>query len=109
MENNTNKDKWIEEILSSADNIRRASANPYIFPKILNRIKDRSRSNNYVPIKTAAIGFMTIILLAIINVFVVFKSGNSTVNVNSENTKKENSSSFIPSQYNPYYEILNSN
>ncbi|MEO8514413.1 MAG: hypothetical protein ABI543_12705 [Ignavibacteria bacterium] len=109
MENNTNKDKWIEEILSSTDNIRRASANPYIFPKILNRIKNISRSNNYVPIKRAAIGFITIILLAIINVFVVFKADKSTVNINTGNTKKENSSSFIPSQYNPYYEILNSN
>ncbi len=106
MEQNTNKDKWIEEILSSSDSIKRVSAGPYLFPKILSRLKDNKNRYGYIPIKRAAIGFITIVLLAIINVFVVFNSGNSTMNIRSENTKTESSSQFIPSQYNPYLEII---
>lgn len=109
MYNSKNKEKWIEEILTSTDSINRAKVSPFLFSKILNRIKDASRSNNYIPVKRAVIGFITIILLAVVNVFVVFNSGNTSGSERTINTNTENSSQFIPSQYNPYLEILNGN
>lgn len=109
MKQNLNKDKWIEEVLSSADNIQRAQAGQFIFSKILNRIKENNRSRNIIPIKRAAVGFITILLLGVINLLVIFSNGNTQVNTKTTQTNPESSTKFIPSQYNPYLEILNEN
>ena len=109
MKQNLNKDRWIEEVLSSADNIQRAQPGQFIFPKILNRIKDKARNNNYIPVKRAAIGLVTILLLGVINLLVIFSNGNTQVNTKTTQTNPESSTKFIPSQYNPYLEILNGN
>ena len=104
MEQSRNKDNWIEEVLSSTDGIKRAEAGPYIFPKILHRLKTNNIGRNIIPMRKAAIGFVTIMLLAVLNVFVVLgvsKTGNVT---NEKNM--ESSSEFIPSQCNPYLETL---
>lgn len=109
MKQNQNKDKWIQETLESADNIKRAEASPFIYPKILNRLKDLHKTGSIIPLRRAAIGFVSIILLAIINVFVIFGSADQPDSDKNKVTKTESSSQFIPSQYNPYLEILNKN
>ena len=109
MEQKNNKDKWIEEVMESAEKIKRIEASPFIYPKILHRLKNQSNAGRIIPVRRAAIGFITIILLAVINVFVITKSGNQTVIEKNTVSKTESSSQFIPSQYNPYLEILNGN
>ncbi len=106
MEQNRNKDKWIEEILSSTDGIKRAEAGPYIFPKILHRLKANNTGNNVIPFRKAAIGFLTILLLAVLNVFVIFNAGDKSTSVNNNVQETKSSAEFIPSQYNPYLETL---
>ena len=105
MEQSRNKDKWVEEILSSTDGIKRAEAGPYIFPKILHRLKTNN-IGNVIPIRKAAIGFLTVLLLAVLNIFVVLGVNNKTGNVTANQQNTEGSSEFIPSQYNPYLETL---
>lgn len=109
MEQNKNKDKWVEEILSSTENIERAEAGLYIYPKILYRIKDTGREFNFIPFKKAAFGFTTVVLLAVLNIFVVFSSVNNPKNRSTQDTEslfKSTENQLIPSQVNPYLEIL---
>ncbi len=108
MVQNKNKDKWIEEVLNSADKIRKVEASPFIYPKILHRLKT-GRSSNMIPVRRAALGFITIILLAVINLLVIFNSGTGNSTEKTSVTKTLSSTQFIPSQYNPYLEILNNN
>lgn len=110
MEQNRNKDKWVEEIISSAESIKRAEAGPYIYPKIIYRIKNSGNSNNMIPFNKAAFGIVTIILLALLNVFAVFTSVNDTgskMHQKKESSLKSSEDQLIPSQVNPYLEILN--
>jgi len=110
MEHNRDKDKWVEEIIASAEGIKRAEAGPYIYPKILHRIKNSRNSSNIIPFKRAAFGIVTIILLALLNIFAVFTSVNDTGSKMYQNTKsslKISEDQLIPSQVNPYLEILN--
>lgn len=109
MEHKNNKEKWVEEILESAEKINRIEASPYIYPKILNRLKDQNKTGSVIPYRRAAMGFITVILLAVINLLVIFGSAENTVSDKNYETKKESSSQFIPSQYNPYLEILTNN
>lgn len=110
MEQNRNNDKWAEEIISSAESIKRAEAGPYIYPKILHRIKNSGNSNNMIPFKRAAFGIVTVILLALLNIYAVYTSANdpvSKINQNKEGSLKSSEDQLIPSQVNPYLEILN--
>lgn len=108
MAQNKNKDKWIEEVLNSADKIRKVEVSPFIYPKILHKLKE-GRSSNIIPVRRAVLGFITIILLAVINLLVIFNSVTGKSTEKNSVTKTVSSSQFIPSQYNPYLEILNNN
>lgn len=107
MEQNTNKDKWIEEILSTTGKMQRVEVSPFMFTKILQKISTNSK--NVISFRKAAFGFATVLILAVLNVLIVFNSGGSPVKINTNVKQSESSSEFIPSQYNPYLEILNEN
>ncbi len=110
MEQNKNKDKWIEDILSSTKSIKRAEASAYIYPKILHRLKSGDSTYKIIPFKRAAFGFATVVLLVALNIFVVFNSLNDPGNKvipNNESSIKSSEDQLIPSQINPYLEILN--
>jgi hypothetical protein len=110
MEANKNRDKWVEDVLSSTENIKRAEASTYIYPKILHRIKNSRNINNMIPFKKAAFGIVTVILLAVLNILVVFTSisdPGSKIHQNTESSLNSSGDQLIPSQVNPYLEILN--
>ncbi|NOS84883.1 MAG: hypothetical protein HOP31_07065 [Ignavibacteria bacterium] len=110
MEQNKNRDKWVEDVLSSTENIKRAEASTYIYPKILHRLKSGDSTYNIIPFKRAAFGIVTVVLLAVLNIFIVFTSQNdpgSKVIQNTESSLNSSGDQLIPSQVNPYLEILN--
>jgi hypothetical protein len=103
-----NNDKRIEEIISLAGKIKRAEANPYLFTRIRNSLKNNGSKKAYLPLPKAALGFLSIFILVLFNLFVIVSSGSSEKNndnnfINSNNT----SETLVPSQTNQYHEILN--
>jgi len=97
------KEKWINETLESINGIKKAEPNPFLFSKILSRIKSGDKTTAFIPVRKIAFGLASMVLLAFINIAVLFYPTSSQQTIESGNTS---ASSFIPSQSNPYLEIL---
>lgn len=61
------KENWINNALESINGIKRAVPGEFVFPKILHRLKYPVKGNIYISRRKAAIGFLSILLLAILN------------------------------------------
>jgi len=68
------KNKWIKEVESSLDGIKPAEVNPYLYSKILNRL--RSGKPEYASAKLVWTMCVSIALLIFLNL-IVFKSYQS--------------------------------
>jgi len=99
------KEKWLESILASVDGIKKAEPNPYLFTKIKNRLNEKGNSMGYIPVRKAALGFLTIIVLAILNIAVLHDHTSNENNTRNE-LNVSSTEEIIPSQNNPYLEIL---
>lgn len=98
-----NKEKWINDTIDSIDGIKQAEVSPFLYAKVLNRIKSGGKLSGYIPVKKAALGFLTILILAVLNLAVILNL-NSTASTTDITTNNVND--LIPSQTNPYLEIL---
>jgi hypothetical protein len=98
-----NKDKWIDDTIQSIDGIKQAEASPFLYAKVLNRIKSGGKLSGYIPVKKAALGFLTILILAALNLAVILNLNSTS---SSTDSSSNNINDFIPSQTNPYLEIL---
>ncbi len=96
------KEEWVNDTIESAGFFKKADANPFIFAKILSRIKSGEKLNDIIPLRKAALGFLSILLLIALNYSALMYS---PVSKNSE-TQTVANSEVIPSQQNPYLEIL---
>lgn len=97
-----NKDKWINDTLESLNGIKQAEASPFLFAKVLNRVKN-GKTGGFIPAKRAALGFMTMVILAVINIAVILNLNTAAENLQTGSTVTHE---LIPSQTNPYLEIL---
>lgn len=102
-----NRDKWINDTIESLNGVKQAEASPFLFAKVLHRVKQEA-TGGFIPAKRAALGFMTIIILAVINIAVIMNLNTTTETVQTGITVTGNTvtNEFIPSQTNPYLEIL---
>lgn len=97
------KEKWINNILNSAEGIKRAEPNPFLFPKIISRINSGEVSSVFIPRKKAILFFASILLLAVLNMgTILYKNSQVTYPVTAENVTTE----YVPSQENAYLEYL---
>lgn len=97
------KEKWINETLNSTDGIKRAEPNPFLFPKIINRIKKGEVSSAFIPRKKAILVFTSILILAVLNMgTILYKNSQVTYPITTESVTTE----YIPSQKNAYLEYL---
>lgn len=83
METNTpDKEKWINRVMQSTENITRAEGNPFLYQKVLLKLK----SGESLPVSTGLV-WLTVtlfILMAILNVSLLTKntgSGNNAAAV----------------------------
>ena len=60
------KDKWINDVLGSLDNIQRAEPSPFLFAKIQNRLAGES-ATVYLPARTAWFTVASFALLLLLN------------------------------------------
>jgi len=72
---NMNKEKWINEIMNSLDNVKSAEANPFLYNKILNKIG--SGALEYTPIKLVWLAAASFALLAVLNFQAMKKTGST--------------------------------
>lgn len=96
------KQQWIDDSLKSIEGIKRASPEPFLFPKILNRLKSASQPVRIAKTKLA-LAFSALVILIGLNIAaVVTKDGVP----GSQSLYRYSSTELIPEQTNPYLEIL---
>lgn len=98
-----NKDKWINDTIESINGIKRAEASPFLYAKVLNKIKSGNRGSGIIPVRKVALGFLTMLLLAALNIAVTLNSNSNNTESGSNNNVSEE---LVPSQSNPYLEYL---
>lgn len=82
-----NEDK-INRVIDSINNLKRAEPSPFLFPKILNKLKNPSTAG-YLSPKKIALGLVSIALLAVMNVSVLVYAKNQNEQYNYQLIKKE--------------------
>lgn len=102
------KDHKIERIIGSAEKLKKAEASPFLFTRIKSRIGEKQQIRNLIPVPKAALGLFTLLLLAVLNFYVIFNPSSEKRVSQKENSSNAVTESVIPTQSNPYLEILNS-
>ena len=97
-----NKDKWINDTIDSINGIKRAESSPFLYAKVLNKIKSQNRSR-VIPMRKAALGFITMLLLAVLNIAIALNYNTQNNSTESNNTSTQE---LVPSQSNPFLEYL---
>ncbi len=90
---NMNKEKWINEIMNSLDNVKSAEANPFLYNKILNKIG--SGALEYTPIKLVWLAAASFALLVVLNFSIIKKSDSAQSNSKNEVETLANSYQLI--------------
>lgn len=101
-------DRKIEDIIESAGKLKQAEVSPFIFTRIKSRLGEKTHTRVYLPLPKAALGLFTLLLLALINFYVVFSPAAENKHSKEVTIGSTVSGSVIPTQSNPYLEILNS-
>ena len=70
-----NKEKWINEVMNSLDDVKSAEANPFLYNKILNKLG--SGEVEYAPMKLVWLAAASFALLAVLNFQAMKKSAGS--------------------------------
>lgn len=71
-----NKEKWINEVMNSLDDVKSAEANPFLYNKILNKLG--SGEMEYAPMKLVWLAAASFALLAVLNFQVMKKTSGSS-------------------------------
>lgn len=100
-ENNQNREKWVNETIESISGIKRAEASPFLYAKVLHRLK-QGQSPAYISARKAFAGIAAIAAVVFLNIFILFGTSGSTV----ETENIQDSGELVPTQSNPYLEIL---
>ena len=91
-----NKEKWINEVMNSLDDVKSAETNPFLYNKILSKIS--SGKMEYTPMKIVWLAAASFALLVLLN-FSIIKSNNSA---------SKNKSTEVQTLANSY-QLLNEN
>lgn len=102
------KENKIEKIIGSAEKLKKAEASPFLFTRIKSRISENQQIKKLVPVPKAALGLFTLLLLAVLNFYVIFNPSSEKRISQKEKNSSQVSETVIPTQSNPYLEILNS-
>jgi len=108
MSKEKSKDQKIENIIGSAEKLKRVEVNPFLFTRIKSRLGEKRQIITLIPVPKAVLGLFTLLLLAVLN-FYVMLSPISEKRVSQKYTNKSSvTETVIPTQSNPYLEILKS-
>ncbi len=96
-----NKEKWINEVMSSLDDVKSAEVNPFLYNKILSKID--SGKVEYTPMKLVWLAAASFALLALLNFNIIKSSSSASKNTSVEVQTIANSLQLInenPINYN---------
>ena len=108
MSKEESKDQKTEDIISSAEKLKRVEVNPFLFTRIKSRLGEKRQIITLIPVPKAALGLFTLLLLAALNFYVVMNPSTERKVSQKEKNSGTVTESVIPTQLNPYLEILNS-
>ena len=77
-----NKEKWVNEVMNSLDDVKSAEANPFLYTKILAKIN--SGNTEYAPAKLVWLAAASFALLILLNFTIIKSSNNSSKRENAE-------------------------
>lgn len=77
-----NKEKWINEVMSSLDDIKSAEVNPFLYNRILTKIS--SGNAEYAPMRLVWLAAASFVLLVTLNFKVISSSTSSSKNATTE-------------------------
>ena len=84
------KDQKIENIIGSAEKLKKAEVSPFLFTRIKSRIGEKQQIKKLIPVPKAALGLFTLLLLAALNFYVVMNpSTERKVSQNEKNSGTE--------------------
>ena len=92
---NMNKEKWINEVMDSLDDLKSAEVNPFLYNRILSKIN--SKNAEYTPAKLVWMAAASFVILIALN-FQAIKTNNSK---REKNTIQEIASQYNLSNSNP--------
>ncbi len=73
------KEKWIEEVLGSSKNLKRAEASPFLFTRIKEKIKEGSQTSRAViPVRQALAIAAAVLILIIFNLDLMLNSSSAS-------------------------------
>lgn len=72
------KDKWVEEVLGSSKNLKRAEASPFLLTRVKEKLKEGTEPmRNIIPVKQAWIYVLTFAVLLIFNLDLMLTSSSA--------------------------------
>ena len=72
------KDKWIEEVLGSSKNLKRAEASPFLFTRVKEKLKEGAEPvRNVIPARQAWIYVLTFVILLIFNLDLMLNTSSA--------------------------------
>ncbi len=88
-----NKEKWINEVMNSLDDVKSAEANPFLYNKILNKIS--SGKVEQMPLKLVWLAAASFLLLVLLNFSIIKKSDSASSKSKNEVETLANSYQLI--------------
>ena len=88
-----NKEKWINEVMNSLDEVKSAEANPFLYTRILSKIS--SGNVEHTPLKLVWLAAASFLLLVMLNFSIIKKSDSASSKSKNEVETLANSYQLI--------------
>jgi hypothetical protein len=91
------KEKWIDEVLGSSKEIKRAEASPFLFTRIKEKINEAAKPVlKIIPVRQAVIIAVTFLILLIFNLDLMFNSSSASSSSEQEIYRVAKSYNLLP-------------
>lgn len=77
-----NKEKWVNEVMNSLEDIKSAEVNPFLYNSLLNKIS--SGATEYTPMKLVWLAAASFALLILLNFKIIKNSASASKNTTTE-------------------------
>ena len=91
------KEKWIDSVLGSSKEIKRAEASPFLFTRIKEKLIEAAEpAGKVIPVRQAIIIAVSFLVLLIFNLDLMFNSSSSTSSSEQEMYRVAKSYNLLP-------------
>jgi hypothetical protein len=91
------KEKWIDDVLGSSKEIKRAVASPFLFTRIKEKLNEKAAPlRKVIPVRQAIIIAVSFLILLIFNLDLMFNSSSSALSSQQEIYRIAKSYDLLP-------------